>query len=236
MLDLLDVSAVVRWLRSDVRLEAAAKAAEEHQIDGAILLALLDAEGGLERIGVTDVLDVARFRGKAAHFGQTSRPAKRSRSARASVPASPCDEPPAAAAQQEESVAKHFDTGPPPTSRTVVYASKPPDYLECAVCMASVMTEPHVIKGACMHSFCRECLLRVLRAKRECPKCKAKSGIPAPPHAEASLMLRNTDMCGVIESQRVHCPCGVLQVDLRTPLRIDSLPLRRHQVVTGIQG
>ena len=68
-----------------------------------------------------------------------------------------------------------------------------------------------MIKGACAHSFCRECLLRVLETKRECPKCKATP--IARGGTVESLLLRNTDMCAVVESQLVHCPCGVLQID-----------------------
>ena len=113
-----------------------------------------------------------------------------------------------------------FDDDTQGGNGTVFYAAKPLDYLQCAICWREVMVEPYIIKGACVHSFCHECLLRTLRRKNECPKCKATPMDPMrllPQHrVEESLtplVHRNTDMCTLVGQQLVHCPSGVMKID-----------------------
>ena len=99
-MELLDAAAVARWLHDDLHLESVAKMAEENGVNGDVLLALLNADGGLTRIGVTDVLDVSKIRGGATRLTRqhairnnrdgSGRAPKRPR---LSVPASPFDEP-----------------------------------------------------------------------------------------------------------------------------------------------
>ena len=92
------------------------------------------------------------------------------------------------------------------------------------------MHDAHVLKFGCTHSFCRTCLLQCLAEKRECPKCK-RSAQPAefrntlgccddPQCTEcvdgSRLVERNTDLCGVIDAQLVHCPRGVVELEAGT--------------------
>ncbi len=55
-MELWDSNALARWFRADLRLEAAAEVVERDRVDGFVFLALLELDGGLSRIGVTDVL------------------------------------------------------------------------------------------------------------------------------------------------------------------------------------
>ena len=92
----------------------------------------------------------------------------------------------------------------------IVYVVQPPQTLECAICAAAVMHEPHIITGVCAHSFCRKCLLQCLQQKRECPKCKK----PATEHAGADtpvdeLIIPSTDVYGIASEQQIYCPHGV---------------------------
>ena len=60
-----------------------------------------------------------------------------------------------------------------PPEGTVVYAhgTDPP---ACPICLEA-LREPVAIKGACTHSFCRECLVAHLARARTCPECRAKA-------------------------------------------------------------
>jgi hypothetical protein len=58
----MDVAAVSGWLRS-LKLDNAADTCIANGIDGFVLLALLEEEGGLESIGITSVVDRAKVRG-----------------------------------------------------------------------------------------------------------------------------------------------------------------------------
>lgn len=218
-----DAAAVVGWLR-DLGLAAAATAAESAGgVDGSVLVALATEAGGLECLGVVNLLHVAKIKGGIARLGREAdgggsrgsdggRPAKRARS---SAPFSPPSQPPAAvavaaAAAPVLEVAKVSETGA--DGRTAVYVRRPPDYLECAICTALVMSDPHVIKGGCTHSFCRDCLLQCMERKRECPKCKQPPvGVPAGAPVAATVQ-RNTDMCGAASAEKIHCPGGVKQM------------------------
>ena len=148
--------------------------------------------------------------------GRRDVPAKRPR-VRASQPSTQTNASSKSGKAERGSLPKRFDVisnaKHMPAARralgTVVYAGEPPGYLKCTICNAAVMKEAHVLKGACMHTFCRECLLNEVRTTRACPKCKATSNVQGGP--VESLVLRNTDMCALAESQLVHCPCGVTQ-------------------------
>ena len=223
-MELFDAPAVAEWLRS-LKLDAVARAAEDNGVDGNVLVALA-REDGLTELGVTSKLQIAKIKGGIAKLAQSAeraqanvgeRPSKR---ARRSGPASPLTEPAAADAAPAEDTAtvtnipsmtaaerkiSEVDTWPP-----VVYVVPPPQNLECAICTSLVMTDPHTIRGGCSHSFCRTCLVTCLRRKPECPKCKHAA--TSAEGAAESLVLRNTDMLGIAEEQKVHCPGGVKQL------------------------
>ena len=223
-MELFDAPAVAEWLRS-LKLDAVARAAEDNGVDGNVLVALA-REDGLTELGVTSKLQIAKIKGGIAKLAQSAeraqanvgeRPSKR---ARRSGPASPLTEPAAADAAPAEDTAtvtnipsmtaaerktSEVDTWPP-----VVYVVPPPQNLECAICTSLVMTDPHTIRGGCSHSFCRTCLVTCLRRKSECPKCKHAA--TSAEGAAESLVLRNTDMLGIAEEQKVHCPGGVKQL------------------------
>jgi hypothetical protein len=50
-------------------------------------------------------------------------------------------------------------------------ATAPGTLPECSVCIDSFSPEP--VTTPCGHSFCRACLARSLRERRECPNCRA---------------------------------------------------------------
>ena len=58
----MNVAVTSGWLRS-LKLDNAADMYIAHGIDGFVLLALLDEEGGLESIGITSVVDKAKVQG-----------------------------------------------------------------------------------------------------------------------------------------------------------------------------
>lgn len=217
-MELYDTNAVCAWLRA-LGLEDPARIAEREGVDGYVLLELIEAgDRGLERIGLTDTLSRAKVKGGVARL---SRDQKRTYSARdgegkrisnkrarPSLPTSPIGEPGGATAAvgTVQEIPLPYDDWPAPAGLPRVYVSPPPENLECAVCTAVVMQEPHMIKGGCAHSFCRECLVKCLQRKRECPKCKQPA--MGQPRME-SLIIRNTDMCGIAAAQKIRCPNGV---------------------------
>ncbi len=58
-----NVAVASGWLRS-LKLDNAADICIAHGIDGFVLFALLEEEGGLESIGITSVVDKAKVRGE----------------------------------------------------------------------------------------------------------------------------------------------------------------------------
>ena len=58
----MNVAMASGWMRS-LKLNDAADMCIAHGIDGFVLLALLEEEGGLESIGITSVVDKAKVRG-----------------------------------------------------------------------------------------------------------------------------------------------------------------------------
>jgi hypothetical protein len=135
----------------------------------------------LARIGITDVLDEARVRGEATGRADD-------------------DEPPAKRARA--SLVADLDEK---SGTVVVYARAPPEGLECSICLC-VMSDPHMIHGACAHTFCRECLQRALVDRFCCPLCRAV------PTTGVAKMMRDTAICKIVDSQEVRCPHGVEQV------------------------
>ena len=100
-MELLDAPAVVNWLR-ELKLDAVARAAEDNDVDGNVLVALARDYDGLTELGVTSKLQIAKIKGGIAKLAQSAeraqanvgeRPSKR---ARRSGPASPLTEPAAA--------------------------------------------------------------------------------------------------------------------------------------------
>jgi hypothetical protein len=58
----MDNAAVTEWLRS-MKLDNAAAICLTHEIDGFVFMALLEEEGGLDSIGITNAFDRAKVRG-----------------------------------------------------------------------------------------------------------------------------------------------------------------------------
>eukprot|EP01044_Picomonas_judraskeda_P015478 COSAG03_NODE_2599_length_2607_cov_11.387560_2_plen_201_part_00 len=73
-----DVAATAQWLRA-LELEVAASAAEQQQVDGCVLLALIDTPGGLAQLGVLEPMHQAKVKGGVARL---ARDAKRQRTER----------------------------------------------------------------------------------------------------------------------------------------------------------
>jgi ubiquitin-conjugating enzyme E2 I len=214
---MLDTSAdVCAWLRG-LGLDAAAEVCEREDIDGRVLLALLDEDRGLEEgLGVTHPVHRAKIRagvvgrcvdgaGSAGQRRATllDAPASKRMRCGASARSATVDDASAAA---EPAPALVVDTGPPPDNQVLVYVSRPPTNLKCIICLREVMEDPTSPRGGCTHTLCRTCWIRCLRKKSECPKCRQAVPVQGTPEQQ---VVRNTDMCGIAAEQMVYCPEGV---------------------------
>eukprot|EP01112_Ceratiomyxa_fruticulosa_P004222 TRINITY_DN1465_c0_g2_i1.p1 TRINITY_DN1465_c0_g2~~TRINITY_DN1465_c0_g2_i1.p1 ORF type:complete len:581 (-),score=96.06 TRINITY_DN1465_c0_g2_i1:64-1806(-) len=83
--------------------------------------------------------------------------------------------------------------------------------LHCPICY-NPLSSP--LLSRCAHSYCKKCILRVLRTKQECSLCRQ--------HLTPDLLFPNLLVSKIIESSMIYCRFGLIRKSINDEWEVDE--------------